>query len=64
MAVGNMHKRLVKIGRVVPDMCSWTDKHETHIPGHYNTLPEYRRLSNKVQKTELILLSTLAALRG
>jgi len=26
-ATGNMHKNLVKIGRVVPEICSRTDKH-------------------------------------
>jgi len=27
MAIGNMHKKLVKIGRVVPEICWWTGKH-------------------------------------
>ena len=26
-AIGNIHKKLLKIGRVVPEMCSRTDKH-------------------------------------
>jgi len=27
MAIGNMHKNLVKIGCVFPQICSWTDKY-------------------------------------
>jgi len=40
-AVGNMHKNLVKTGRVVPETCSWTDKHthtQTRSLQYYATL--------------------------
>jgi len=37
MAIGNMHKNLVKIAHVVREICSQTDKH-THRHSHYNTI--------------------------
>jgi len=35
-AIGNMHRKLVKIARVVPEMSSRTDKHK-HRHAHHNT---------------------------
>jgi len=37
MATGNVHKKFVKIGPVVPDICSPTDRH-THRHTHTNKL--------------------------
>jgi len=41
MAIGNMHKNLVKTGCVFPQICSRTDKY-TDRHGHHNTLLPYR----------------------
>jgi len=38
-ALGNMHKKLVKIVRVVREICSRTDR-RTHRRAHYNTSPQ------------------------
>ena len=48
-AIGNMHKNVVKIGRVVPEISSRTDKHTDRQTGssQYSALP-YRGRSNNV----------------
>ena len=41
-AIGNMHKNLVKIGRIVLEICSRTDKYadtQTDRHAHRNTAP-------------------------
>jgi len=49
MAIGNTHKKLVKIGRVVPKTLSRTDKHrQTDRHAHHDTPLPYRRRSNNL----------------
>ena len=54
-AIGNMHKNMVKIGRVVPNIGSRTDKHkdrQTDRHTYYNTPLLYRGrgVSNEIQE--------------
>ena len=55
----------MKIGRVVPEICSRTDRHiHTHRHGHhYNTLPPYRRRSDNDNTTDLLVSPQWLSLR-
>jgi len=42
MAIGNMHKNLVKIGHTVFELCKWTDKEtDRQTDTQYNTSQPY-----------------------
>jgi len=51
MASGDMHKNLVKIGRVVSELCERTDKQTNRYTHHSTSLApftqEYRRSMNE-----------------
>ena len=52
MAIGNQHKKLVKLGRVVPEIWSRRDRHrQTHRHAHHNTPLPYRGRSNNITLT-------------
>jgi len=43
--IGNIHKKLVKIARVVPEISSQTDRHtQTDTHTHHNTSPPLPRV--------------------
>jgi len=50
-AIRNMHKNLVKIGRVFSQICSRTSRHRrTHRHGHYNTPLPHRGQSRVISR--------------
>jgi len=54
MAIGNMHKKLVKIGHVVPEICWWTGKHTQTRSLQYSAPLSgvVHQLVNKTQKPD------------